>query len=111
MKAGIHPDYHRITVKRTDGSEFVTYSTYGKEGDVLQLDIDTLNHNAWVGGKTKVNEKAGNVARFNQRFGGVNFSASAGTVDASVLADKPSKKAEAAKAAAEAAKKKKEEKK
>ena len=24
----------------TDGTEFVTYSTYGKEGDELHLDID-----------------------------------------------------------------------
>ncbi len=103
MKAGIHPDYHQITVRRTDGSEFVTFSTYGKEGDVLQLDVDTLNHNAWVGGKTKVNEKAGNVAKFNQRFGAVNFSASAGKVDASTLAEKP-KKADASK---DVAKKKK----
>lgn len=97
MKKGIHPQYHKITVRRTDGSEFETYSTWGKEGDVLQLDIDTLNHNAWVGGKTKVNEKAGNVAKFNQRFGGVKLSASVGPVDASVLAEKPKKNDDAGK--------------
>ena len=73
MKKDIHPDYHEITVRRTDGSEFKTFSTYGKKGDVLQLDIDTLNHNAWVGGATRVNEKAGNVAKFNQKFGGFSF--------------------------------------
>ena len=28
-----HPDYHRIKVTMTDGTEFETYSTYGKEGD------------------------------------------------------------------------------
>ena len=28
----LHPDYHQIKVKMTDGTEFVTYSTYGKEG-------------------------------------------------------------------------------
>jgi len=26
-----HPDYHRIKVVLTDGTEFETYSTYGKE--------------------------------------------------------------------------------
>jgi len=74
MKKDIHPDYHEITVKRTDGSEFKTFSTYGKAGDTLQLDIDTLNHNAWVGGATKVNEQAGQVAKFNKKFGGFSMS-------------------------------------
>ena len=36
----LHPDYHQIKVKMTDGTEFITYSTYGKEGDELHLDID-----------------------------------------------------------------------
>ena len=40
MKPGIHPEYHRITIKMTDGSEYSTRSTYGKEGDTLALDID-----------------------------------------------------------------------
>ncbi|MEM1371280.1 MAG: 50S ribosomal protein L31, partial [Pseudomonadota bacterium] len=38
--ADFHPDYHKIKVVMTDGTEFETYSTYGKEGDTLQLDID-----------------------------------------------------------------------
>ena len=33
MKKDIHPEYHEITVVMTDGSEFKTRSTYGKEGD------------------------------------------------------------------------------
>jgi large subunit ribosomal protein L31 len=73
MKKDIHPDYHKITVRRTDGSEFETFSTYGKEGDVLQLDIDTTTHNAWVGGKSRLNENAGNVAKFKNKFAGVSF--------------------------------------
>jgi len=40
MKADTHPDYHFITVTLTDGSTYQTRSTYGKEGDVLNLDID-----------------------------------------------------------------------
>ena len=40
MKADIHPDYHTIKVVMTDGTEFFTRSTWGKEGDVMQLDID-----------------------------------------------------------------------
>ena len=29
MKNDIHPNYHQIKVVMTDGTEFVTYSTYG----------------------------------------------------------------------------------
>ncbi len=79
MKKDIHPDYHEITVRRTDGSEFKTFSTYGKEGDILQLDIDTLNHNAWVGGATRVNEKAGNIAKFKEKFGGISLASMGGS--------------------------------
>ena len=31
MKKDIHPNYHRIKVVMTDGTDFVTYSTYGSE--------------------------------------------------------------------------------
>ena len=50
MKKETHPDYHRIKVVMTDGTEFVTYSTYGAEGDTLKLDIDPKTHPAWTGG-------------------------------------------------------------
>ncbi len=40
MKKGIHPEYHMITVKMTDGSLFTTKTTWGKEGDQMALDID-----------------------------------------------------------------------
>ena len=41
MKAEIHPNYHTITVVMTDGTEYQTRSTWGKEGDKLNLDIDS----------------------------------------------------------------------
>ena len=44
MKKEIHPDYHTIKVQLTDGTVFETRSTYGKEGDVLKLDIDPTSH-------------------------------------------------------------------
>ena len=34
----------------TDGSQFETKSTWGKEGEVLKLEIDP-NPTAWTGGK------------------------------------------------------------
>ena len=41
MKKGIHPDYHEIKVVMTDGTEYLTRSTYGEPGAVLHLDIDS----------------------------------------------------------------------
>ncbi|MEE8258198.1 MAG: 50S ribosomal protein L31 [Sphingomonadales bacterium] len=69
MKKDIHPDYHTITVVMTDGTEFETRSTYGKEGDTLKLDIDPSTHPAWTGGAGKIMDKGGQVARFKKRFG------------------------------------------
>jgi large subunit ribosomal protein L31 len=70
MKSDIHPDYHEITVVMTDGTEFKTRSTYGKEGDTLRLDIDPSTHPAWTGGAQRLVDTGGQVARFNKRFEG-----------------------------------------
>jgi len=69
MKKEIHPDYHMITVTNTDGSTFQTRSTWGKEGDNLQLDIDPSTHPAWTGGSANLVDRGGRVSRFNQKFG------------------------------------------
>lgn len=68
MKADIHPDYHEITVVMTDGTEYKTRSTWGKEGDVLKLDVDPLTHPAWQGGAARVVEK-GQLSKFESRYG------------------------------------------
>lgn len=68
MKAEIHPDYHEITVVMTDGTEYKTRSTWGKEGDVMKLDIDPLTHPAWKGGAARVVEK-GQLSKFENRYG------------------------------------------
>jgi large subunit ribosomal protein L31 len=73
MKQDIHPDYHMITVQMTDGSQFQTRSTWGKEGDLMTLDIDPLAHPAWTGGKGMMLDAGGQVARFNKRFGGLTL--------------------------------------
>ena len=51
MKKDAHPDYHFIEVTLTTGESFKTRSTYGKEGDKINLDIDPSSHPAWTGGK------------------------------------------------------------
>lgn len=70
-KSGIHPDYHTIKVVMTDGTEYETRSTYGKEGDTLNLDIDPKTHPAWTGGTQHMLDRGGRVSRFNSRFGGL----------------------------------------
>lgn len=70
MKNDIHPDYHFIEVVMTDGSKFKTRSTYGKEGDVLNLDIDPKSHPAWTGGNQTLNDRGGRVSRFKDKFKG-----------------------------------------
>ena len=73
MKKNIHPDYHTIKVQMTDGTVFETRSTYGAEGDTLQLDIDPTSHPAWTGGTGRLMDAGGQVARFNKRFGGLSL--------------------------------------
>lgn len=67
MKADIHPEYHEITVQLTDGSTYVTRSTYGQPGDTLRLEIDPSSHPAWTGGPQRLME-GGQLARFNKKF-------------------------------------------
>lgn len=73
MKSGIHPDYHLITVKMTDGSTYQTQSTWGKEGDTLVLDIDPTSHPAWTGGSAKLMDTGGRVSRFKNKYAGLGF--------------------------------------
>ena len=70
MKSEIHPNYHTIKVVMTDGTEYLTRSTYGKEGDTLNLDIDSKSHPAWTGGTQQILDRGGRVSRFNKRFEG-----------------------------------------
>ncbi len=73
MKKDLHPDYHMITVKLTDGSTYETRSTYGKEGDVLALDIDPSAHPAWTGGNSRLMDTGGRVSKFKKKYEGLGF--------------------------------------
>ena len=73
MKADTHPNYHFITIKMTDGSEYLTKSTWGKEGDTMSLDIDQLAHPAWTGGSAKLMDTGGRVSKFKNKYAGLGF--------------------------------------
>ena len=68
MKKNIHPDYHEIEVVMTDGTKFKTMSTWGKKGDVLNLDIDPKTHPAWSDGAQKLVDSQGQISKFSKRF-------------------------------------------
>lgn len=71
MKKDVHPSYHEITVVMTDGTKFQTRSTMGKPGDTLQLDIDPKSHPAWTGASARLVDTAGQISKFNKRFGSI----------------------------------------
>jgi large subunit ribosomal protein L31 len=75
MKADTHPQYHMIKVVMTNGTEYMTRSTYGKEGDTLNLDIDPSTHPAWTGGTQQLMDRGGRLSKFNSRFGGISLRA------------------------------------
>ena len=67
MREKIHPDYHEITVERTDGSTYKTRSTWGKAGDTMKLEIDPITPSVeprfWQNGRP-----GGRVARFKNKY-------------------------------------------
>ena len=73
MKADIHPDYRDIAVVMTDGTEYVTRSTWGAAGDKMNLDIDPTTHPAWTGGSPTLLDRGGRLSKFKNRFAGLGI--------------------------------------
>ncbi|MBM3618866.1 MAG: 50S ribosomal protein L31 [Alphaproteobacteria bacterium] len=70
MKPNVHPDYHEITIKTTDGKTRKSRSTWGKAGDVMQLEVDPASHPAWTGNAGSL-RKTGQVEKFANKFGNI----------------------------------------
>ena len=73
MRKDIHPEYHTIAVKMTDGTMLEMKSTWGKEGDHLSLDIDPTVHPAWTGGSARLLDAGGRVSKFKKKYEGLGF--------------------------------------
>ena len=73
MKKDIHPDYHAIEIKMTDGTTYQTRSTWGAEGQIMTLDIDPTVHPAWTGGSAKLMDTGGRVSKFKSKYAGLGF--------------------------------------
>lgn len=92
MKADIHPDYHEITVQMSDGTKFKTRSVWGKEGETLILDVDPKTHPAWSDGKNTSLRRTGQMDKFANKFGSIDFGAITGSKAAAPAAEKKSEK-------------------
>lgn len=66
MRADIHPAYNEIKVTCSCGSTFMTRSTYGK--DELNVEVCSQCHPFYTG-KQKILDSAGQIDKFNKRFG------------------------------------------
>ncbi|MCH8947772.1 MAG: 50S ribosomal protein L31 [Candidatus Acidiferrales bacterium] len=66
MKAGIHPDYHEVTVTCACGNSFKTRSTI--RGEAIRLEICAACH-PYFTGKMKLVDTAGRVERFRRKYG------------------------------------------
>lgn len=73
MKKDIHPDYHVVEVKLTDGTAYQMKTTWGKEGDSMQLDIDPTVHPAWTGAGARLMDTGGRVSKFKKKYEGLGF--------------------------------------
>jgi large subunit ribosomal protein L31 len=73
MKKDIHPDYHLIEVKMTDGTLVQMKSTWGTEGATLSLDIDPTVHPAWTGGSSRLMDTGGRVSKFKNKYSGLTL--------------------------------------
>lgn len=73
MKADIHPEYHTIKVVMVDGTEYETRSTWGSEGETMNLEIDPNSHPAWTGGGAQLMDRGGRITKFKNRFAGLGL--------------------------------------
>ena len=78
MKAGIHPDYHKVLyVDTATGEEWLSRSTAtsketrevdGEEIPVIKLEISSCSHPFWTGKMREV-DPDGKIDRFRRRYG------------------------------------------
>ncbi|MEY3038055.1 50S ribosomal protein L31 [Marinobacterium sp. LSUCC0821] len=65
MKAGIHPEYNRVTITCSCGNVMNTGSTMSSD---MNVDVCSQCHPFYTG-KQKEASTGGRVDRFNKRFG------------------------------------------
>ena len=48
-------------------------STWGTEGQTMNLEIDPTSHPAWTGGNQQMLDRGGRVSKFKKRFEGLGL--------------------------------------
>ena len=51
----------------------MTRSTWGKEGDTMNFDIDPTTHPAWTGGQQTLLDRGGRLSKFKKRYEGLGM--------------------------------------
>jgi len=51
----------------------MTQSTWGAEGDTMNLEIDPKSHPAWTGGNQQMLDRGGRLSKFKKRFEGLSL--------------------------------------
>ena len=77
MKAGVHPDYHKVLfIDSSSGEEWVSFSTMtsndkrevdGNEMPVIRLDVSAYSHPFWTGHARELDAE-GRIDRFRRRY-------------------------------------------
>jgi len=67
MKAGIHPEYHQITVECVCGSTWNTHST----AQLKKIDICSSCHPFYTG-KQKIMDTEGRIEKFKKKYANFN---------------------------------------
>lgn len=65
MKKGIHPEYKETTVECSCGNKFTVRSNH----DSIHLEVCDKCHPFYNGDNQSVKHKAGNVEKFNRKYG------------------------------------------
>lgn len=67
-----YPEYHTVNVVLTNGEKFEVQTSWGKENDVLKLDVDPMNHPAWKKDQgTFLNANNDRVSSFKKKYGNI----------------------------------------
>lgn len=73
MKKDIYFDYYFIDVKMVDGLIVKMCLIWGKEGDIMLLEIDLFVYLVWNGGIICLMDQGGCVLKFKNKYVGLGF--------------------------------------
>ncbi len=65
-------EFHPVKIVLTNGESFEIQTSWGKENDVMNLDVDPYNHPAWrKDSGTFLNTNNDRVSNFKKKYGDI----------------------------------------